>query len=515
MPIALFDILKPHSARATLAAIGLMASTVLMVALSAGGYFLTEQRLNEQKGELWRQVQQHLGPPASTALWVYNLPGLNAVLRAELGGAVLGLAVVNDMGAVVAQQGQVLPVAGGTLPGDVQVLVMDIPVVGRKELGRIHVAWSDATLRQALRENLWLALAQLVAVNLVLLAVVWVGVDRLIFRRVGQLQQALDHAASRDMAADIVAIPVSQKDEFGAITRSINAITARLGEELEAGHESEEEARVALANLQNAQDGLVRAEKLASLGRLVAGVAHELNTPIGNIVMVASTQQELASQLGAAATGGALTRAGLNSYVERLTEGADLILTSAHRSAELIKNFKQVAVDQTTDQLRNFDLAQQISEVLSVLSHVLTKTPIHLVQDLQNGVPMHSYPGPLGQVLTNLVMNAIKHGFNDVQPGTITVSCAREGDRARITVADTGAGIAPENVSRIFDPFFTTKLGQGGTGLGLYIVHNIVYGPLGGSLGVDSTQGGGATFTLVLPLIAPSAGFQDKAILPL
>jgi signal transduction histidine kinase len=342
-------------------------------------------------------------------------------------------------------------------------------------------------------------------VSLVLLAVVWVGVDQLIFKRVRALQQALDHGVARDVADEMVALPETAKDEFGAITRSINAITARLGQELDAGRASEEEARAALVHMQDAQEGLVRAEKMASLGRLVAGVAHELNTPIGNIMMVASTQQDVTRQLDHALASGTLTKTALTSMTERISEGAGLMLTSSRRAAELIQNFKQVAVDQTTDQLRDFELDRQISEMLSVINHVLSKTSIRLVQELEPAIEMHSYPGPLGQVVTNLVMNAIKHGFNDVGPGTITVRCARDGDQARITVADNGGGIAPENLGKIFDPFFTTKLGQGGTGLGLHISHNMVYGPLGGRMAVQSTVGIGTTFTLWLPFSAPGS----------
>jgi signal transduction histidine kinase len=422
-----------------------------------------------------------------------------------MGGSVLGLAVVDETGKVVTQVGRPLPVAGGTLPADAEVLSMDIPMVDGHQLGNILVGWSDASLRQALNATLWLALAQLIGVSLVLLAVVWVGVDLLIFRRVAELQQALDHAVGRDQAADIVTLPDTAKDEFGAITRSINAITQRLGDELEAGKESEEEARAALSNMESAQEGLVQAEKMAALGRLVAGVAHELNTPIGNIMMVASTQQEMAQQLSQSVSSGGLTRSTLTSLAGQIGEGAVLMLSSSRRAAELIQNFKQVAVDQTTDQLRDFDLDRQIAEMLSVINHVLAKTPIKLVQQLEPGIAMHSYPGPLGQVLTNLVMNAAKHGFNDTQPGTITVACMRQGDRACITVADDGVGIAPENVGKIFDPFFTTKLGQGGTGLGLHISHNMVYGPLGGRIAVQSTPAVGTVFTLMLPFSAPGS----------
>ena len=497
--------LEFRSTRAKLALIGFIALTVIMGLFAAGSYVLTERRLTAQKDELWTRLQNHMGPQVARTLWVYDLPGLQAALADELGGSVLGMAVVDDAGKLVTQQGEPLPVAGSTLPAHVQVLRMDIPPVDGQYLGHVDVAWSDAALRSALNSTLLLALAQLVGVSLVLLAVVWVGVNRLIFRRLRQLQQALDHAASGELASDMTTLPITVNDEFGAITRSINAITARLGRELDAGRESEEEARTAFFNLQTAQEGLVRAEKMASLGRLVAGVSHELNTPIGNIVMVASTQHEVARQLEHAVTHGALTRKSLSAFVDRIGEGADLILSSSHRAAELIQNFKQVAVDQTTDQLRDFDLATQTEEVLSVIAHVLSKTPIHLVERLEPGIAMHSYPGPLGQVVTNLVMNAIRHGFQDVRPGTITVSCQRQGDQACITVADDGVGIAPEHLGKIFDPFFTTKLGHGGTGLGLHISHNMVYGPLGGQMTVQSTPGVGTTFTLLLPCTAPDA----------
>lgn len=251
--------------------------------------------------------------------------------------------------------------------------------------------------------------------------------------------------------------------------------------------------------LRTAIDQLVRSEKLASLGRLVAGVAHELNTPIGIMVTVASTQQHIALDLAQALSGGTMTRSALTQFLERSQEGAELLLGSAKRAAELIQNFKQVAVDQTTDQLREFDLAGQLHEVLAVIAHVLTTTPVKLVERLESGITLHSYPGPLGQVITNLVMNAVLHGFDGGRAGTIVVTCRRLDGMAEVVVHDDGHGIPQALLDKIFDPFFTTKLGQGGTGLGLYISHNIVHGPLGGSLSVHSQPGQGTAFTLKLP----------------
>jgi signal transduction histidine kinase len=181
----------------------------------------------------------------------------------------------------------------------------------------------------------------------------------------------------------------------------------------------------------------------------VAGVAHELNTPIGNIVTVASTHQEMAQQFEQRFADGSLTRSALATFISSTAEGASLMQRAAGRAAQLIQNFKQVAVDQTTDQLREFDLAEQMIEVLSVIAPELSKTRVKLVRDLAPGIGMRSYPGPLGQVVANLVLNALRHGFDGDCTGTITVACYL-------------------HLGKIFDPFFTTKQGQGGTGLGLH-----------------------------------------------
>ncbi len=493
----------PRSAKVRLAVIFMVVTTLLSVGFGAWSYYLTQQRLSEQRDVFKSLLRRHLGMPMALALWNYDIGGAKTVLDSELDGPVQGLTVYDHRGTLWMQRGAPLSGVDADRSSDVEVFSMELPLVDKHRTGHIEVVWSDTMLKKALNETLGLALAQLVGMNLVLLGILWVGVDQLIFRRVRRLQEALDHAASRDMAADILTLPVTWRDEFGAITQSINTITSRLGDELDAGRESEEEARVALSNLQNAQEGLVRAEKMASLGSLVAGVAHELNTPIGNIVMVASTQQEIVAQFRQSVAAGTVTRSGLDAYLAKSQEGATLVLHSATRSAELIRNFKQVAVDQASDRLRAFDLAHHIGEVLSVIAHLTSKSQVVLLQELEPGIAMHSYPGPLGQVLTNLVMNAITHGFEDVQPGSITIACQRQGDFAHITVTDTGLGIGAANIGKIFDPFFTTKLGQGGNGLGMHIAYNITTQLLGGSIKAHSVEGQGARWELVLPCLAP------------
>ncbi len=267
---------------------------------------------------------------------------------------------------------------------------------------------------------------------------------------------------------------------------------------------SNDHLKETLETLQRAQDELIRSEKLASLGSLVAGVAHELNTPLGNSLTVATTLADRTRVFMQELGSGALRRSALNEYVEQAGQATQLLTNSLFQAAELISHFKQVAVDQTSAQRRLFDLAEVVSEVVATLQPQFKQTPYAIEMALPPGVRMDSFPGPLGQVLTNLVSNALIHGFAGMDTGKIMIeACCRERS-IQLRVSDNGRGISPEHLSRIFDPFFTTRLGQGGSGLGLHIVYSIVTRVLGGRIYAASAPGQGATFTLDLPLEAPA-----------
>ncbi|MDQ5917716.1 MAG: hypothetical protein QG660_828 [Pseudomonadota bacterium] len=258
-----------------------------------------------------------------------------------------------------------------------------------------------------------------------------------------------------------------------------------------------------LQHLKQAQNELVRSEKLAALGRLVAGIAHELNTPIGNGLMAVSTleahQHEFKDTMAAG-----LKRSTLDAFVENVGLAAQIATRNLNRAAELVASFKQVAADQTSSQRRSFNLKQIIDEMLVAMRPTLSRSTHRVETDIPDHLVLDSFPGPLGQVLGNMIDNAIRHGFDQREGGLISITAHRSGDnQVTLLVADDGAGIAAEHLPRIFDPFFTTRLGQGGSGLGLNIVHNIVTSMLGGSIEAASTQGKGATFVLVLPTRAP------------
>ena len=295
------------------------------------------------------------------------------------------------------------------------------------------------------------------------------------------------------------------------INRTLQRTQAQMVREIEQrklAHEAlqreKDEQKVLIAKLERATNQLVQSEKLASLGRLVAGVAHELNTPLGNSLMVASALcsriEEFARQVGE----GLLRKQTLLDFVDHCRNAATLLQRNSRRAADLIGNFKQVAVDQTSMRRRRFDLRQAIEEVLSTLQPKLKYSGHRVDVTVPTGIVLDSYPGPIEQIIANLLANSLLHGFEGVAAGTIRISAdVQAGECVALSYSDNGIGIGETDAKRVFDPFFTTKLGSGGSGLGLYIVYNLTTAILGGSITLTSKPGQGVHFELLLPLVAP------------
>ncbi|WP_326533173.1 sensor histidine kinase [Pseudorhodoferax sp.] len=263
--------------------------------------------------------------------------------------------------------------------------------------------------------------------------------------------------------------------------------------------------------LRTAQGELVRADKMAALGRLVAGVAHELNTPLGNGVMAVSAMADATRSFQAAMQSG-VRRGDLQQLVDSLVQGADIAGRNLRRAAELVHSFKQVAVDQTSAQRRSFELGEVVHEMVVSLKPSFARQPWKIeVEVPASGLRLDSYPGALGQVLGNLIQNAFVHGFDGRAHGTVRITAGRGEDGwIWLRVADDGRGIAAEHIDRVFEPFMTTRMGRGGTGLGLHISHNAVVELLGGTLTVQSTPGQGTCFEVRLPQGAPAAAAMGR-----
>jgi PAS domain S-box-containing protein len=277
----------------------------------------------------------------------------------------------------------------------------------------------------------------------------------------------------------------------------------RVEKELEAHrHKLEELVEERTSELRKAMEQLVQSEKLAALGQLVAGVAHELNTPIGNTRTVASSYGEDFESFAAAIGNNTLSQSQLDTFLQRSREAVSLLESNCSRATELIGQFKQVAVDQTSMRKRSFNLLRTVEDLLATLQPQLKHTSHSIEVDIPDIINMDSYPGPLGQVIANLVGNSLVHGFENMEQGTIRIHAeSMDEHTVKLIYADDGKGISEKNRAHVFEPFYTTRLGKGGSGLGLYIVYNLITSVLGGTVGIRDSETGVA-FEIVIPAVA-------------
>ncbi|WP_452031312.1 sensor histidine kinase [Azospirillum palustre] len=474
-----------------------------------------------------RQTVALLAGGVGDALWNVDRVAAQAILRPlsedpdfvgaliiESGGSVflrLGDAGPSRSGLIVEQVSLIRPAAGGQ--------------AGGQRIGQLQLYLTTARAAQIINSRAWaIALSGLglLAAVCSLLAVIVRGVTL-------PIRQMTDGMAVLAAGRVDLEIPrVDRRDEVGRMAAALGTLKQHAAERLEfIEHQARhmelieeivtrrtEELSAALETLKRAQDELIRSEKLAALGGMVAAIAHEINTPIGNGLTVATTLSEKITEFQAILEGKELRRSVIRDYSGSFGTASQLLVGNLLRASELIGRFKRVAVDQTGELRRRFELDVVCGEVVAMLRPTYRHSSVSLDLKLPAGVVLDSFPGALGQVLTNLITNAMIHAFADATvPGTIAIAAVLEEDgrHVTLTVADDGAGIAAAVLPRIFDPFFTTKLGSGGSGLGLHIVYAIVMRVLGGVVAVESRIGQGTRFSMVLPLVAPRQSGHDAA----
>ena len=307
-------------------------------------------------------------------------------------------------------------------------------------------------------------------------------------------------------------VPVYRHDEFGKLAQTFNHMADQIKQgyddleqrvhsrtiELQAAKESAEEA---LTQLKTTQNTLVQSEKMAALGGLVAGIAHEINTPIGITLTSATHLSAKTDKVAKLYKQGELEENALDAYFKLAEKSAHLITINSQRAADLIHSFKQVAVDQSSGERREFDLKCYIEEVLLSLKPALKKSMLKVELSCPERLIMNSYAGAISQLLTNFIMNSLHHAYEPNQSGILSIHVSLiNDDMIELIYNDDGKGIPIELQSKIFDPFFTTQRGSGGSGLGLHIVYNIVYQTLRGALTLQSSENG-TTFTVQFPRV--------------
>ena len=385
-------------------------------------------------------------------------------------------------------------------------------------LGEVTLVYATSVAR----EQLLLSSAMLLAVIAAQLVVSLLLIGGWLRRRVIMPLDSLRVCAEKISGGDLqTVVPALSADELGSLAHEFDAmretlaqsvmqLEARVDERTQALTDSNHQLAETLDDLQHMQNHLIQSEKLASLGALVAAVAHELNTPIGNGVTTVSTISGHVSEFRRQMKDG-LRRSQLDALLDDIDCAATLAQTSMERAAQLIQDFKQVAVDQTSSRRRRFELVEIVREILVAIQFRYKHFPVRFEIDVPPDIVMDSYPGALEQVISNLVENAIVHAFDGQHDNVLRIVARPAPGRVLLTFADNGKGIAEAQRPRIFDPFYTTRLGRGGSGLGLSIVYNLVTGLLGGLVTVSSEVAGGAMFSLDLPLVAETLAASRSA----
>lgn len=398
--------------------------------------------------------------------------------------------------------------------------VLRLPIlVDNEEVGRLILKEDDNYLK-SFAVN---ALTYLVPVFLVSMGLVWL-VSRLVQKKLaaplGALTKAIHEVAykqSYDTPVEIVS-----NDELGELGSAFNLMLGKLSdhEKFRAEKEREiihlnaeledkvfertKELKSSLDNLKVTQEQLVEQEKMASLGELVAGVAHEINTPIGVGITAVSHMDESIESLQKSFLDGTLTKKQFESLLSAVRESSGIIEGNLRRAADLVKAFKSVAVDQSSAEPRLFNLEQYVQDILMSLRPKLKRTSHEIKLDIEPRIELFCDPGIISQIVTNLLMNTLNHAYGPNDVGQIVIGARLSDETLLITYSDDGHGIESEILKRLFDPFVTTKRGQGGSGLGTHIIYNLVTQGLKGRIQCFSEVSQGTRFEITVPMASVS-----------
>lgn len=515
------------SVRLRLIALFVLLTTVTLAAFGVYGQLRLLSDLEVAFAQRQKAVMLRLSNVLPAYVWNYEIFHCKRIIDAEMGA--------DDVSAVAVYHGETqlfasTDVAGSSKTGvtdqatrtTVQAMLYFNPTdetrtqknTADKPIGRVEVVFSRSAIDAALRASIVNRLVEILVLNAVLIVALVVSL-RMVFTPIAQLRDALFDLAAQG-GEDAHELPETSQNEFGEVVRGFNQtqrklrqVIARRTQAETAAREAADQTALAYQDLKMTQESLVQAEKMAGLGSMVAGVAHEINTPLGILLTSASVLNQATEQTVLAMARGAVRKAEITAYLETARESTHLMLSNAERAAHLIQSFKQVAVDQTSEQRRTFNLQNYLDELITSLNPALRKANVTVETDCPGHIEMDSYPGLLAQVLTNLTMNSITHAFTPELRGLIAINVRCTDGMVAIIFTDDGQGINEEHLGRIFDPFFTTRRGQGGTGLGLHIVFNIVTNQLFGTIVVHNTEPHGACFELALPRVTPSAKITE------
>lgn len=394
--------------------------------------------------------------------------------------------------------------------------ILRLPIlVDNEEVGRLILTEDDDYLT-SFAKNTVLYMVPVLMISMVIVWLVSRSVQRKLAAPLGELTQAVHEVAyKQDYNRQV---KIVSDDELGELGSAFNLMLAKLAEHEDFRSEKEDEIiqlnaeledkvyertkelKTLLDDLQLTQQQLVEQEKMASLGELVAGVAHEINTPIGVGITAVSHLEESISRISKSFTDGTLTKQQFSTMIESINESGQIVRSNLRRAADLVKAFKSVAVDQAISERRLFRLSEYMSDILMSLRPKLKRTAHEIQVNVDQSIELYCDPGAISQIFTNLIMNSLNHAFTEGQVGHIEIKGQISNETLQLSYTDDGMGIEPDILKRLFDPFVTTKRGQGGSGLGTHVIYNLVTQGLGGRIQCFSEPGKGVRFEIIIPM---------------
>jgi methyl-accepting chemotaxis protein len=365
-----------------------------------------------------------------------------------------------------------------------------------------YMDWSLVTLldKNEVHKNLYNFIFYMSILTIVLSTIIIFSIVKIIQNKVAPIS-ALKNYGSKIANGQLDEHPpyeyATRNDEMGDLARSFVTITEVFKQKNAL---LEEVVTSQYAEIQEQYHYILEKEKMASLGTLVAGVAHEINTPLGIGVTTSSYIEEIVKLLNTHFEEKTLSKTVLTQNLVSLIEASHILSVNLMRAADLVQQFKSIATNQNIEMLSSFNLCTEISNVIASLRPTFKHKKIMIQNDCLESILMSSYPGALTQIFTNLMMNSMFHGFEDDQEGLIHITASLDGELVRIMYSDNGKGIKKDDLDRIFEPFFTTRRKKGSSGLGMYITHNLTTQTLSGTISCESTIGNGVLFKILLPL---------------
>ena len=374
-------------------------------------------------------------------------------------------------------------------------------------IGYLYIFFSDYSIQQAIKTLLIKTISQILLLTTITVLIIYFTLKLNIINPIINLNNTVTKFSKKDFTARS---SIESTDELGYLSKNFNNMADIIQnystnlehlvksrtQELETANI---ELKTALEKIKETQEQLIQSEKLSSLGKLVTGIAHEINTPVGVSVTAITYLEKEVKNISDLYNKNEAKKSHFDHFISTAAESCQIIAKNLNRASNLITSFKKISNDQSTEEKREFNVREYFNDIIMSLQPALKKTQVNVNINCSEKLFINSYPGAYYQIFSNLIMNSILHAFEEGSEGNIEIQVTTESDFIFIKYADDGVGIPEENISKIFDPFFTTARSKGGSGLGLNIVYNLVTQKLNGYIKCSSKTNNGTTFTLILP----------------